>query len=527
LLKGQPMKGQPGRAWGSALATGAILGASTLPGPLGPLAFVGMVPLLRVLAAGLSPRAAAGAGFASGLVFFGVCFGWLPSASVGGGMPLALAYLAGVLLLAAAFGGFAFAVARVARASPALALVAAPGFWVGLEFARSQEWLFSVPWAHLGYGLGDWPLLCQGAGVAGVYGLSFWIVAANAGWVLMPRLHPLPRAALAAALLVPVGFGAAALREDEAPDGPVLRVAAVQPAIPEAERHRPERLQHNLRRLLELSESALAEPVDLLAWPESAYERRVDARGDAFLGTIAHQLGTPVVTGAWRGPDRGASAWSNAALLAQAGRTDWVAEKVHPLPVYERAPQGPLARLLARNDLWRGRFAQGAAPEPVLLRSALAGGGIAIGVLVCIDASYPDLARHLRASGARLLVTIANEAGTGAWSAQLHARAARLRAIENGVPVVRVANTGPSLWIDRRGRVREALSPGRAGAAAATLAVAGAPPLYVALGDGPVVAFLASTAVAAGALAEARSRRRAARAALVPYTPELQGAPTC
>jgi apolipoprotein N-acyltransferase len=474
-----------------------------------------MVPLLRALAGGPPPREAAAAGFLSGLVFFGVSFGWVPLASAGGGMALPLAYLAGLPLLAAGLAGFSLVVAWVARSSPPVALAAAPGFGVALEFARSQEWLLGVPWAHLGYGLADWPLLCQGAGLAGLYGLSFWIVAVNAGWLLLPQLRLGARTVLAATLAAPAVLGIAVLRDGAPHDrAPVLRVAAVQPATPEGERHRPERLQPNLRRLLELSEHALAEPADLLAWPESAYERRVGASGDAFLGAIAHQLDTALITGAWREPPREGATWTNGALLAEGGRTTWVAEKVHPVPVYERAAEGPGTRLLARAGLWSGRFGRGAPPAPALVLAAIAGVRIPIGVLVCIDVSYPEQARRLRAEGARLLLTIANEAGTGAWSAALHGRAARLRAVENGVPVVRVANTGPSLWIDPRGRVTAQLPPGRAAAAAATLAIGGDPPPFVGIGDEAVAGSCAASALLAAALAQAlrsRTRVRAAR----------------
>jgi apolipoprotein N-acyltransferase len=137
-----------------------------------------------------------------------------------------------------------------------------------------------------------------------------------------------------------------------------------------------------------------------------------------------------------------------------------------------------------------------------------AGEAVPIGVLVCIDASYPELARRLREAGARLLVVVANEAGTGPWSAALHARAARLRAIEGRVPVVRVANTGPTLWIDAYGR-HVAQLPGGAAAAAARLALAGPASPFVALGDGRLAAFAAATALAAAALALSRRPRSA------------------
>jgi apolipoprotein N-acyltransferase len=512
------MRPEPPSVLAAALASGVLLGVATLPGPFGPLAFVGFLPLLRAVARGLPPRRAAAAGFSAGLVYFGIGFGWVPLAS--GGLP---AYLLALPLLAAVFGVFALLVAALARRSAPLALAAAPGLWVALEYGRSQEWLLSVPWAHLGYGLADWPLLAEGASVAGLYGLSFWIVAANAGWLLLPRL-PLPARGLGALLLLaPLAPGLAsevggAIRPPGA--APSFRVAAVQPAIPEPDRHDPARFHAHLRQLLELSDRALAEPAALVVWPESAYERPAGATGDAFLGAISHHLGVPLLSGVWRLPDPDGGSWRNGALLAAEGRTSWVAEKVHPVPVYERIAEGTLSRALAAAGLGSGRFGRGEPSQPLLLQPASGGEALPIGVLVCIDASYPELARRLRVEGARLLVVVANEAGTGPWSAALHARAARLRAIEGRVPVVRVANTGPTLWIDARGRSVAELPAGAAAAGAVALAPADAPGPFVFLGDAWVAAAAAATALVAAVLALAG--RQAAAPRLVLELPATQ-----
>jgi apolipoprotein N-acyltransferase len=457
----------------AALLSGALLAGASVPASAGALAFVGLLPLLRTLAAAPPLGRAFRDGWLAGLLYFGVGFGWALQSEVGGGLAPPVAYAIAVPVLAAGTGLFAVAVAWLARRSAELALAAAPGVWVAFEFVRSQDWALAVPWNHLGYAVADEPALIQGASVFGLYGLSAWIVAVNAGLLLVPRIRGAQRLALAAGLAAPLLFALRLLGEPPTP-AQQLRIAAVQPALAERERHRPERLQPNLRRLLDLTEPVAGARADVVVWPESAWERAVGPAGDAFLAAIAHDLGTPLLTGAWRAPSAEQHGWRNAAVLAtRDGRTRVVAEKVHPVAVYERAPDSPLARGLARLGIWAGRFDRGEPREPLVLAEPAPA---RIGVLICVDASHPELARAARAAGAQVLVTIANEAGSGAWSAALHARAARLRAVENRVPVVRVANTGPTLWIDAYGRVRASLAAGAAASAVHAVALAGPPP---------------------------------------------------
>jgi len=492
----------PTRNLGLALASGALLAAASLPGPFGPLALVALAPLFHLLFQRPTPRHAGYAGFVAGLVFLAVANGWVLDSSVRVGPALAFGYALLLTLLAAGVGGCMAMLAWIATRSPMRALAAAPGLWVGLEYARSQDWPLSLPWTALGYSLGDHAALAQGAAWVGVYGLSFWIVAVNAFVAALPRMSSAARAAGLALLAVPLWPAAALL---EAPPSAVdsVRVAAVQPNVADAERGDPSRYGAILASLVDLSRRALDAPADLLVWPESAYRRAQSDAGDAFLRVLAHDLGVALLTGAPRAPDAGRG-WRNAAVLEPGdGGARGVAEKAHPVAVFERAPEGPFARTLARAGLWPGTVERGVRATPLALRRAR-GRAVACGVLVCFDASFPEVARELRRGGAQVLVAIANEESTGAWSAQLHARATRLRAIENRIAIVRVANTGPSLWIDAHGRVVASLAAGEGASGAHAVALAGAPPPWVRLGDLSVVLAALASAAAASLIAPFR-----------------------
>lgn len=483
--------------------SGALLGVASLPGPLGVLGFVALVPLLIAIDRGATVFTATLAGFLAGLLQFGIGFGFIPFASIGGGPALLAVYLLGILLLAAGTAGYAAALAWMRRYSRAFPLLAAPGGWIVLELLRSQSWI-GIPWNHLAYGLAEHPVLIQGASLVGLYGISCWVASVNAGLVASRSLAPRHIAILAIALGTPLVPGL--LPFPEAPASS-LRVAAVQPDLSEQRRHHAEWFHPNLRHLLALTDEVIEEQPDLLVWPESAYERDLAPGGDAFLSAIGSGFGTSFVTGAWRIPHPGSALRRNAALVVdRQGNLVHVSDKVHPVPIFERAPSGEVSRMMARLGLWSGQFESGELADPIQIARET-GTPVMVGVLVCIDVGYPDLAKRLRRRGARLLVIVSNEAGTGDWSARIHARIARFRAAEVRAPVVRVANAGPTRWIDARGRVVLDLAPGGPGAATQDLQLAGPPPPAVHLGDGQVVASALGLGLAAAGI-RIRTRKR-------------------
>lgn len=443
-----------------------MLAGATAPGPLGPLGFVALVPLLATAVSTRSVRAGLGAGASCGVVFFGAGFHWVP-ANVGGAA-LGAAFAAGVPLLAAYVASVGAGLTALARwLGRGVALAAAPAAWVAAEAMRTSGPL-GTPWLRLGDALAAWPVLAQPASVGGVALLSGWIVAVNAAltWIVVGGRRRAVAAALAA-ILAPVVFGQLRLERvggaPRASQAGAVSIAAIQPNIAAGERHARARFDDNLGRLLALSRTARDAGAELVVWPEGAFERVGNEEGHLFLGSVSTHLGLPVLAGLRRSaPGAPDARWNSLALSMPDGTSRIAGDKVRPVPFYERAADFPLARLLADLGWWPGAVRAAASPG-VIDAELAASRSVRLGVLLCIDAAHPDLARDLRLRGADLLVNPANEAEAGAWPARQHAAIARLRAIETGLPLVRVANTGPSTWVDGFGREIariEASSPG-------------------------------------------------------------------
>lgn len=467
------------RALAAGALSGVLLAVGSAPLGLGPLCFIGLVPLLALLDMEVSLAAGAAAGGLAGLLFFGSALAWVPAAGVRGET---LALLFGYLLaLASSWALFGAGLSWLRARQRAAFFLAAPGLWIALELARAQG-PFGYPWHHLGYALSDFPVLVQLAACGGVYAVSLWVVAANAALVAAGRGIAWARPLACLVLLGPLCLG---IRLVHADGVETVSIAAIQPGEAAPAAGSRQRFDARLRELLELTDRAIAaEPPDLVVWPESAYEATILPGGDPFLGSLALHYERPLLLGARRLEPGSPPRLFNSAVLARAdGSTRIAGDKVHPVPIYEARPDSRLARLLERRGLWPGRFESGERAGIVRVAAAK------LGILICFDSSFPSLARDLRRRGAQLLVELSNEAQTGIWTARQHARVSRLRAIETGLPLLRVGNIGPTEWVDAYGRVRARIAAGEVGFKTASLALPETAPPYVRFGSAP--AFIA------------------------------------
>lgn len=381
------------------------------------------------------------------------------------------------------------------------ALVLAGG-WVLAEFVRG--WAFTgFPWNLLGSAWAFAALPVQAASVIGAHGLSLVTV-------LLACTPLLGRRAMAgglAAMLAFAGFGAARLWPAEPEPLPVTLVL-VQGNVAQEAKWREETRWPIFRRYLELSregaEAAAREAPGtrpVIIWPETASPflladdpeaRRIAAAalppdGLLLAGTVRAE---------W-GPDRRASKLFNSLVaLGPDAEVAALYDKSHLVPFGEYMP---LSGLLPIRVI-RGGVDFGAGPGPVALPLP---GLPPAGPLICYEVIFPGAVVGAERPG--WLLNITNDAWFGISAGPYqHLAAARLRAVEEGLPLARAAQTGISASFDSRGREVARLPLGETGVALSPLPRAGEPTAFSRFGL-MVPAALTLLALLGGLLA---SRRR-------------------
>lgn len=340
--------------------------------------------------------------------------------------------------------GYAAWVAWLAQRRAANPLLLAGG-WVTCEFARAHSGVGS-PWVLSAYSQVHWTPLIQIADLAGPYGIAMLIAGVNASaaaWlvpVLRGRRPRLATAAIAAALVGALLYGHWRLGQPFA-DGAAVRVAVVQGGAPPADRSQR---AARLARYLGLTTAGAAPQTDLVVWPEYAVEAYLEEPSptrDAVL-RMSHETRADVILG---GPHYAASPsgtrYYNSAYLVRDGRLAARYDKHQLVPFAE---DGRFSWML-------GERATSYTPGPgtfVLPATALRAG-----MLLCVEAMFPDLVRQAVDQGADVLVNLSNDAWFGhAGAARQQLDIATLRAVESRRYLVRAAASGVSAVIDPYGR---------------------------------------------------------------------------
>jgi len=276
--------------------------------------------------------------------------------------------------------------------------------------------------------------------------------------------------------------------------GPSVRL--IQPNAPQHEKWAPDKVKLFFDRQISLS----AEPgsPDVIIWPETAVAFPIPHADRSFSEMSKAANGARVITGIQR--IEGSHTYNSMAVIDPEGQVQDVYDKHHLVPFGEYIPLGEwllqfgISGLAARDGVGYAR-GQGATVlnidklGPVL-------------PLICYEVVFPQDLRT--ATRPTLLLQITNDAWFGKFSGPFqHLAQARMRAIETGLPMLRVANTGVTAVIDAHGRVIDSIPLGQFGKLDTRLPEPRAATPYARSGDLPLTLLL----IALVALSAYRLRR--------------------
>ena len=455
----------PAQRMGLAFAAGLVSALGFAPYDLWPLTIIAVSAWALLIPSAPRMRSALAVGwwFGFGHMLFGLR--WIALAfTFQAAMPAWLGWVA-VTLLAALMAIYAAAAAGVAWRlgwTPVSRILALAGGWMIAEWLRG--YLFGgFPWDPLGVIWMPVSGLSQAASVVGGFGLSGLLI--GAGGAIALWLEGRQRAAATiVALIAAIGIagqvylGAATVNDTKA------RLVIVQANIGQSDKWDESKEAAHLQAYLDLSAPALTHGPALLLWPEAAVPNLLEEEPEA-RDMLARQLKPHdlLLTGglaAIRDRSGDAVAARNSLFVVSPdarllGRYD----KSRLVPYGEYLPLRWLLEPLGISRLAPGGidFLPGPGPRTLVLP-----GYPAVGPLICYEVIFSG---HVvdEAHRPAWLLNASNDAwfsDAGAW---MHLAQARLRAIEEGLPVARATPTGVSALIDAHGRVRATLARGKAG----------------------------------------------------------------
>jgi apolipoprotein N-acyltransferase len=469
------------RHWGlwrlcafTALA-GAIGAIGQAPYDLPILLLAAMAVAAYLFAQTETPKRAALIGFAFGLGYFAHALQWIVSpfmvdvARHGWMAPFAVVFLAAGMAL---FWCVAFWGARKLslRHWPLILC------WAAAELTRA--YIFTgFPWASPAQSTVG-VLAGQSLAWIGPHGLNTALIASA---VALATAAPRGRALLAIPLAATLLFGP--LR----PDAPLTdhTIRLIQPNATQRDKWDPELVPVFFNRQLEYTAAGDTRP-DLTIWPETAIPWPIDLAASAFKQIAAAAQNTPVILGAQRRADL--RFYNSAIVLGAGGAITQTYDKHHLVPFGEYMPLG---NLLARFGIY-GLAAQngnGYSAGPGAQLFDLGPLGTAL-PLICYEAVF---AHDVNAAPQRpnFIIQVTNDGWFGrAAGPRQHLAQARMRAIEQGLPLARAANTGVSAMIDPYGRLTASLALNTAGYIDAALPKPLRATLYSKTGDWPLAVLL-------------------------------------
>lgn len=438
------------------------------PLPLGPAALVILVPWFIVLNR-YNRSAAIFATFWSGILFNTINYYWIynvmnvetaPSGLICFGVFLLISYFSAYNVLAA----FAYTLAKnIKIKGKSWLLVLYPMFYAGLEMTRTRG-DFSFPWSHLGYAFGNHIELIQALSFIGIFGYTMIVIASNMiverslnrkgiknKWPILAPVF------IFAVLLV---HGSIVLSSAEAQpfhieeNDKAPTIAMIQPSISQGVKWSKERFDTIVETTVGMAYDSITNDADIILMAETAIPKHIRRQPKVLrrLQDLSNDKNAYVLVGALdhkrvsdpNSPRR--YEIYNASFMFSPGGDAKPQRyiKKHLVPFSERIPFDDIFPILNYVDLGEGDFVPGHETPVYNLYQWTP--------YICYDAIFGDLVREAARAGSRLMVNITNDGWFGRSTAPgNHLNLVRYRAVENGMPVARIANSGISAFIDQYG----------------------------------------------------------------------------
>ena len=493
--------------WRRVLALVLLGAAATMALPpfhLLPLLFVAFVPLFWMIEGSARLRGAFWTGFWFALGHFTLGLYWIAHSMLLDPLRFGWMIPFAVCGLAALLGLFVGAAALAARAWPfpdtSRAIVFACA-WVVAEWLRS--WVMSgFPWNLIGYSWAVFDPMMQPASLVGAYGVGFLTVLAASmpATLAGPRGRIVPTVAALLVMGIAAAYGIVRLSEATVETVPDVQLRIVQPNIPQSLKNDAELRQMHFERHVRMTlETPGYDAVTHVLWPESSIPWLVERHPEvaAYLTRVVPEDGL-LLAGATRAePLEGdiERIFNGLTVLDKAGVRLATSDKFHLVPFGEYVPLRGLFPFIAKLTPGNLDFTPG--PGPVTLRVP---GLPPLSALICYEVIFAgDVVDPANRPG--WLLNITNDGWFGiSTGPHQHFAAARYRAVEEGLPLIRAANTGISGVIDGWGRIVERTHLGEPAVLDTGLPVALSPTLYARWGNFSVAILLGMAMAVAWAI---------------------------
>ncbi len=444
--------------------------------------------------------------FVAGLYWIGYAFlvdaktfGWL--------LPFAVTALPAFLACYTALG---LALARMLWTRGPMRLIALAIALTAGEWLRGH--LFSgFPWNLYGYALTGPLVLAQSAALIGIWGLTFVAVAVFASPAILTdepvdtRRRWLPLALGVALLAVMAGYGAMRLNRNPTAFVDGVRLRIMQPNLQQDDKFNYSAKARVMARYLELSDRSTGprttgvKDATHLIWPESAFPFLLAREPDA-MAQIAALLpeGTVLITGAVRAPElppdqKIEHAYNSVYVIDHDGTILSVYDKIHLVPFGEYLPFQDFLESFGLKQLTKlpGGFVPGTRRRVMSVPRAPR-----MLPFICYEIIFPGEAMPAGEPRPGWLLNLTNDGWFGISTGPYqHLQQARMRSIEQGLPLVRAANTGVSAVIDPLGRIVKSLPLGTEGVMDASLPRRIERTLYGRIGDAGIALVIGASLI--------------------------------